>query len=303
MSGRQRIVRERRQYNQWVANQTLEDYALRFTAKKARRWSTFRVANTAVGAISFLACEAIGGSLTLNYGFTNTAAAILAVGVLIFATGLPICYYAIRHGVDVDLLTRGAGFGYIGSTITSLVYASFTFILFAVEAVIMSTALETCFGIPQPVGYVLASVAVIPIVAYGIRMISRLQVWTQPIWLFFQIVPLVVIAVGHPDEVGNWTDYRGLLGNGSGEFNLLLFGIAASILLSLIPQIGEQVDYLRFLPSRTAGNKVGWWAALVVAGPGWIFMGAAKLFAGSFLAVLVLQHGVPYIHATEPAQL
>ena len=51
MSGRQRIVRERRQYNQWVANQTLEDYALRFTAKKARRWSSFRVANTAVGAI------------------------------------------------------------------------------------------------------------------------------------------------------------------------------------------------------------------------------------------------------------
>ncbi|HEV2675883.1 MAG TPA: ATP-binding protein [Aliidongia sp.] len=303
MSGRQRIVRERRQYNQWVANQTLEDYALRFTAKKARRWSAFRVANTAVGAISFLACEAIGGSLTLNYGFTNTAAAILAVGLLIFATGLPICYYAIRHGVDVDLLTRGAGFGYIGSTITSLVYASFTFILFAVEAVIMSTALETCFGIPQPVGYVLASVAVIPIVAYGIKMISRLQVWTQPIWLFFQIVPLVVIAVGHPAEIADWTDYRGLLGNGSGRFDLLLFGIAASILLSLIPQIGEQVDYLRFLPSRTAGNRFGWWAALLVAGPGWIFMGAAKLFAGSFLAVLVLQHGVPYLHATEPAQL
>jgi signal transduction histidine kinase/CheY-like chemotaxis protein/purine-cytosine permease-like protein len=306
MSGRQRIVRERRQYNQWVANQTLEDYALRFTAKRARRWSSFRVANTAIGAISFLACEAIGGSLTLNYGFTNTAAAILAVGLLIFATGLPICYYAIRHGVDVDLLTRGAGFGYIGSTITSLIYASFTFILFAVEAVIMSAALEICFGIPRPVGYVLVSVVVVPIVAYGIRMISRLQVWTQPIWLFFQIVPLVVIVVGHPAEVMDWTDYRGLMGDGSGRFDLLLFGIAASILLSLIPQIGEQVDYLRFLPSRrtgSAGGRLVWWTALVVAGPGWIFMGAAKLFAGSFLAVLALQHGVPYIHATEPAEL
>jgi signal transduction histidine kinase/CheY-like chemotaxis protein len=303
MSGRQRIVRERRQYNQWVANQTLEDYALRFTAKKARRWSSFRVANTAVGAISFLACEAIGGSLTLNYGFTNTAAAILAVGLLIFVTGLPICYHAIRHGVDVDLLTRGAGFGYIGSTITSLIYASFTFILFAVEAVIMSAALEICFGIPRQVGYVLVSIVVVPIVAYGIRMISRLQVWTQPIWLFFQIAPLVAIALNHPDEISDWADYRGLLGDGSGRFDLLLFGIAASILLSLIPQIGEQVDYLRFLPSRAPGRRFGWWAALLVAGPGWIFMGAAKLFAGSFLAVLVLQHGVPYVHATEPAEL
>ena len=62
MTGRQRIARVRRQYNQWVGNQTLEDYALRFTARGARRWSLFRVSNTALGAISFLACEAIGGS-------------------------------------------------------------------------------------------------------------------------------------------------------------------------------------------------------------------------------------------------
>ena len=40
MNAPQRIVRVRRDYNKWVANQTLEDYALRFTAEKARRWST-----------------------------------------------------------------------------------------------------------------------------------------------------------------------------------------------------------------------------------------------------------------------
>ena len=118
-----------------VANQTLEDYALRFTAKSARRWSASRVANTALGAISFLALEAIGGTITLTYGFTNAVAAILVVSVIIFCCGLPIAYYAARYGVDIDLLTRGAGFGYIGSTITSLIYASFTFIFFAIEAV------------------------------------------------------------------------------------------------------------------------------------------------------------------------
>ena len=45
-----------------------------------------------------------------------------------FPIGLPIAYYAARYGVDIDLLTRGAGFGYLGSTITSLIYASFTFL-------------------------------------------------------------------------------------------------------------------------------------------------------------------------------
>ena len=61
MAVKQNIFRVRRSYNQWVANQTLEDYALRFTAKSARRWSAARVSHTALGAISFLAMEAIGG--------------------------------------------------------------------------------------------------------------------------------------------------------------------------------------------------------------------------------------------------
>ena len=54
MAIEQRIFRVRRNYNKWVANQTLEDFALRFTGKAARRWSAGRVANTALGAISFL---------------------------------------------------------------------------------------------------------------------------------------------------------------------------------------------------------------------------------------------------------
>jgi len=308
MTGRQRIARVRRQYNQWVGNQTLEDYALRFTAHGARRWSAFRVANTALGAISFLACEAIGGSLTLDYGFTNAVAAIVAVSVLIFLTGLPIGYYATRYGVDIDLLTRGAGFGYIGSTITSLIYASFTFLLFSVEAVIMSLALEMCFGIPLALGYVICALVVIPIVAYGIRFISALQLWTQPIWLVLQILPLAYIALSDHASLDSWTSFAGRGGH-DGAFDLLLFGTAASTLLSFAPQIGEQVDYLRFLPRQprtgtgTWRQRFNWWLAMLPAGPGWIAIGAAKLLAGSFLAVLALQHGVTIDHAAEPTQI
>jgi hypothetical protein len=153
MNPQQRVFRVRRKYNRWVANETLEDYALRFTAKSARRWTVARVSNTALGAISFLALEAIGGAITLSYGFSNTVAAVVAVAIIIFLTGLPICYHAARQGVDIDLLTRGAGFGYIGSTITSLIYASFTFIFFALEAAIMALALELTLDIPLRFGY------------------------------------------------------------------------------------------------------------------------------------------------------
>ena len=34
----QRVVKVRRDYNSWVASETLEDYALRFTPRSARRW-------------------------------------------------------------------------------------------------------------------------------------------------------------------------------------------------------------------------------------------------------------------------
>jgi signal transduction histidine kinase/CheY-like chemotaxis protein/purine-cytosine permease-like protein len=286
-----------------VANQTLEDYALRFTAKSARRWSAARVANTALGAISFLALEAIGGTITLNYGVTNAAVAILAVCAVIFCCGLPIAFYAARYGVDIDLLTRGAGFGYIGSTITSLIYASFTFIFFAIEAAILAMALELCFGIPQPLGYLIGAVAIIPLVVYGITLISRFQLWTQPFWILLNIVPFVAIAIKSPGSFTEWTAFAGQHGNQSGHFDILLFGAASSVIFSLVAQIGEQVDFLRFLPRDRATSKRSWWIALVCAGPGWVVPGAVKLFAGSFLAYFALKHGVPIEHAGEPSHM
>ena len=146
----QKIFRIRREYNAWVADETLEDYALRYTPRGFRKWSELRVANAAFGATSFLALEAIGGAIALSYGFSNALWAILIVGIITFLTGLPIAYCAARHGLDMDLLTRGAGFGYLGSTITSLIYASFTFIFFALEAAILSLALQMLVDWPLP---------------------------------------------------------------------------------------------------------------------------------------------------------
>ncbi len=297
----QRIIPQRRRYNKWVGDQTLEDFALRFTASHARRWSAFGVGNTALGAVAFLACEAIGGSITLAFGFTNAMAAIAAAGVVMFALGLPICLSATRNGVDVDLLSRGAGFGYIGSTITSLIYASFTFILFSIEASIMSAAINMVLGIPLWLANIISALVVIPIAALGIKAISRMQMGTQPIWLILQFGPLLVLGWRGLPEFSGWAHYAG--GMAHPGFALLPFGMAASILLSLIPQIGEQVDYLRFLPARRPGNAVSWWAALLLTGPGWVFTGCAKLAAGSFLTYLALSRGVPATLAAQPATM
>ena len=302
MAQPQRIVRERRQYNQWVATQTLEDYALRYTADRARK-SSFRVGNTAFGPIAFLACEAIGGALTISYGFSNAASAIVFFSMLMFVIGMPIAYYAAKFGVDIDLLTRGAGFGYMGSTITSLIYASFTFLLFAIEASIMSMALTMMFDIPMWFAHLISALVVIPIAIYGISMISKMQLITQPVWLILQILPLAYIAWKNPQDVAAWTEFTGEKGSTDGSIDFLLFGMAGSVLLSLLPQIGEQVDYLRFLPNKTKENRVGWWTAVMVTGPGWVVMGALKLLVGSFLAYLLLRGGMSVAQSDEPTEM
>jgi signal transduction histidine kinase/CheY-like chemotaxis protein len=298
----QKIFRIRRDYNSWVANESLEDYALRYTPRHFRKWSEFQVANTAFGATSFLALEAIGAAIALSYGFGNALCAILVVGLITFLTGLPISYYAARYGVDMDLLTRGAGFGYIGSTLTSLVYASFTFIFFALEAAILALALQMLLDWPLTVCYLLSSLVVIPLVMYGITLISKLQAWSQPIWIVLFVLPFLCVAWQQPERFGEFTQLSGRV-SGSSAFSALMCGAAATVAFALVVQIGEQVDYLRFLPEKTAANRRRWWTAVLVAGPGWIVPGMLKMLGGAFLAFLVLQGEVPADKAIEPTQM
>ena len=298
----QRIVNSRRAYNAWVANETLEDYALRYTPQSFRRWSEARIANTALGAVSFLALEAIGAAITVSYGFTNALWAIAIVSLVIFVTGLPISYYSAKYGVDMDLLTRGAGFGYIGSTITSLIYATFTFIFFALEASIMAQAIEMEWGLPLVYGYVLCSVVIIPLVIHGVTLIGRVQAWTQPLWAVMMAVPFVAVLMKEPDLPARLMQFTGGQPNGA-HFDWILFGSAATVAFSLIAQVGEQVDFLRFLPQKTRDNRRRWWSALLLAGPGWIFMGAAKMLGGALLAFLFIDHRLPVDQAVEPTQM
>lgn len=298
----QKIFGFRRQYNSWVADESMEDYALRYTPRSFRKWSEWRVANTAFGSLSFLALEAIGGAIAVNYGFGNAMWAILVVGLIIFFTGLPIAYYAARYGLDMDLLTRGAGFGYLGSTITSLVYAVFTFIFFALEAVIMALAIQMAVDWPLPVCYVVSSLVVLPLAMRGITLISKLQAWTQPLWLFLLVLPFVWIALSQPQLYRDFASLTGLKSGGSG-FDPLMFGAASTVIFALVVQIGEQVDFLRFLPERNPENRVRWWAAVLIAGPGWIGMGMLKMAGGAFLAFAAMQFEVPPQRSTEPTQM
>ncbi len=291
-----------RRFNGLVNNPVLEDYSLRYAPKSFRKWSEYAVAMAALGGIAYMADQAIGGSLAVQFGFTNAFWGILAAALVIFLTGIPIAYYSAKYNVDVDLLTRGAGFGYLGSTFTSVVYASFTFIFFALEGSIMSQAMNLYWGIPLPWAYAIASLIIIPLVAFGMTLLSVLQKWTQPVWITLLVAPFLAVLIKDPSAFTTWTEFAGKSPTGAG-FNPLYFGTAAGIALSLIAQIGEQADYLRFMPNKTKGRAWIWWVAVLAAGPGWVLLGLSKQLMGSFFASLAVSHGTALDKANEPIQM
>ncbi|MER0477645.1 allantoin permease [Streptomyces sp. Edi2] len=286
-----------------AADETLEDYTLRFAPRSYRRWTPMVVATTALGGIAYMADFSIGAGIGLTHGTGNALAAILVAAVVIFITGFPLAYYAARYNIDLDLITRGSGFGYYGSVLTSVIFASFTFIFFALEGSIMAQGLKLGFGLPLWLGYVLSTCMVIPLVIYGMKALSKLQVWTTPVWLLLMVGPLLYLIATDPGTVHTFLSYRGTHGNGTGTGGIdaasVLLG--AGVCLSLIAQIGEQVDYLRFMPPKTEQNRRSWWTAVVMAGPGWVVLGALKQAIGVFLAVYVLSE-VGAASATEPIQ-
>ncbi|MFG2621152.1 purine-cytosine permease family protein [Streptomyces sp. NPDC048507] len=291
-------ARPRRSYAKLAADESREDYSLRYAPHAFRRWSPGAVAGTALGGIAYLADFAIGASIVFAYGFTSGAAAILAAAVVIFLTGIPIARACARYGLDMDLVTRGAGFGYFGSTLTSLIYASFTFIFFALEGSIMAQAMHQAFGLPVQAGYLLTTLIVIPVVFRGMGALAKVQAWTQPVWLIGLALPFLVLAFEAPDAWGAFTHFGGTDGAGSG-FSWLGFGFGTGIALSLIAQIGEQADYLRFMPAETSANRRRRALAVLAAGPGWVVIGAAKQLGGAFLAFVALE-AVGKTHALEP---
>src|ERR1700761_6016630 len=223
-----------------AARETLEDYTLRFAPRSYRKWSTAVVGISALGGIAYLADFAIGANLGITYGTGNALCGIGIFAVVIFLTGLPLAYYAARYNIDLDLITRGSGFGYYGSVVTNVIFATFTFIFFALEGSIMAQGLQLGLHIPLWLGYACSTLIIFPLVIYGMKVLSQLQLWTTPLWLVLMVAPFIYLVTSHPESVGELFAYTGKDGHGGADLGPAL--MAAGVCLALIAQIVEQID-------------------------------------------------------------
>ena len=106
------------------------------------------------------------------------------------------------------------------------------------------------------------------------------------------VLPFLYLLFKHPDSVSAFFAFGGEDGANGKGVNFGSVMLAAGVCLSLIAQIAEQIDYLRFMPPKTPENTRRWWAAVILAGPGWVIFGAFKQIVGLFLAVYIIANVV-----------
>ncbi|MDO4928177.1 MAG: hypothetical protein Q3976_03840 [Corynebacterium sp.] len=275
-----------------------DDYPLRYAPRHYRTWTPAAVAGSALGGMAYLADFSIGAGIGVAHGTTNAIGGILIAAALIFISAFPVAVYAAKYNLDLDLITRGSGFGYYGSVLTNIIFATFTFIFFATEGAIMAQGLRLSMGIPLWLGYLVSTLIIIPLVIYGMRALAKMQAWTNPLWLVLIVLPLLVLIIQEPNSVSTFLAYGGE-SNAETSFAAMMMG--AGVCLALTCQVAENIDYIRFMPPKTEENKRQWWTATIMAGPGWVLFGATKQILGVFLAVYAMSYlNLSTVESIEP---
>ena len=191
--------------NKWVERR--EDYALRFVPLGYRRWSWISLLGVMLGISTAMFFLAWGGQLAQAYGTRNLLIGMILGTLFIGAVGYFFTSVASITGLDSDLITRGAGFGFLGSAVTSLIY-SFNFLMFsAFEGSIMANAIHARYdSIPLWLLYLVIGLMFIPLTWYGLTAMNWIMWTTIPI--FFGFLAWTIVLVANTGEAVNFWSYQ-----------------------------------------------------------------------------------------------
>ncbi|MGH3501435.1 MAG: purine-cytosine permease family protein [Nocardioidaceae bacterium] len=236
----------------------IEDYALR-QVPQTWSWPWRSVVSAVLGAGTAMFFLAFGGQLASAYGAVNTL--IACVFALIVQGSL--CYILVRQssrrGQDIDLLSRGAGFGFLGSAVTSIIYWGNFLFFFGTEGDILAHAVSSTFPIvPLNASYAIMGLIFIPLCIYGMKFMAWFQSWTLPLYVALIVAAIVVAGLGHgaePVGAGTAVGIQAESGSSVGGLNLVRAMGAATGLMGIIALLVS--DFARFAPKRAKGNRTG----------------------------------------------
>lgn len=229
-----------------------EDYALRFVPSSFRKWGFITIFNSAAGSIAAMFWFAYGGSLALTYGTKN---ALIGLGIGLFYNAFisyVLSYSSTESGLDTDLMTRGSGYGFMGSALTSVIY-SFNYIMyFAFEGSIMAGAVHALIpSSPQWVADVITGAIFIPLTWYGVTLINHLQWITVPIYIL--LLGYATGAVAHMAHA-DWFGYTAR-GVAAIDPNAIVSVVASTF--ALVSGATQSADVGRFIKRKE--RRIGAW--------------------------------------------
>jgi purine-cytosine permease-like protein len=251
-----------------------EDYALR---KVPAHWKrpAFSFAMSLSGLTSSVFFLALGGQLTQSFGFPSAMAAFVIGTVLGWLGSAVIARVTAMTGLDLDLITRGSGFGFLGSAVTSLIYAVNWLMYAAIEAAYLGTALHTEWGgLPISVWFLVTALVSVPICWYGFTQNDFVQRWLGPIflvglgWLVYEAVHRSHL---HPSFAHPGLTLTGLL------------GALGALLPNVVIQILGTGDFSRFIRKTEVRRAM-------IVGP-FVVIAAVYLVSFPLGAVLALYTG------------
>ncbi|MFC4802063.1 purine-cytosine permease family protein [Neobacillus sp. GCM10023253] len=224
-----------------------DDYTFDKVPAGKRNMGWFSVTNITFGIATAIFYFQTGSVMALQYGAMNAIISAIYAIVIAGVLGTVIAYLSAKSGMNVNLMSR-QGFGYIGASLTSLIYASNFIMYCAFEGMILVSAVHAFFpAIPLWLLIIVFGSIVIPLNWFGIKQLDKLQKWSLPIFFLF-LITIIIVAANLPSQFdGHFWTYmpKGVQIGGTGL--LLCIGMQHGI-MGLTALIAS--DYARFLKPR-----------------------------------------------------
>jgi len=225
-----------------------DDYSLDRVPLAKRNMGWLSITNITFGIATAIFYFQMGSVMALQFGAINAIIsavyAIIVAGIL----GTFIAYLSAKSGMNVNLLSRGGGFGYIGASLTSVIYATNFIMYCALEGLILVAAVHEFFPvIPEWALILFFGTIVIPLNWFGIKQLDKLQKWSLPLFGIFLIAAIVVAAFKPSLYDGSFWTYMPENVQVGGTALLLCIGMQHGI-MGLTPLLAS--DYARFLKPK-----------------------------------------------------
>lgn len=225
-----------------------DDYSLDKVPYEKRKMGWISITNITFGIATAIFYFQLGSVMALQFGAIN---ALISAGYAIVVAGIMgtiIAYLSAKSGMNVNLMSRGGGFGYIGASLTSLIYASNFIMYCAFEGMILVYAVHEFFpSIPMWILIVVFGTIVIPLNWFGIKQLDKLQKWSLPIFFIFLFTAIGVSMYTPSLNEGSFWTYMPEGVQIGGTALLICIGMQHGI-MGLTALLAS--DYARFLKPK-----------------------------------------------------